>query len=404
MYSVKLHERTYLSEFISSIRNALIEEIKSLDGKRNIDFESEKERILEKYTLGPLKVADPIPSEPRREKKMMRNDWGQQYEADIQTMQIQLPFEGNGELFYCRPSTCSMVYPKIDSINLQSKEIIFTIELSELTEENYKKAVNGVVRDIKENLSNVNNDISSWDSGLINLIYYEFNKFEGFLLQKNSFFESIGLKVSSKADQYITPSPITRKSIPNPKLEETGSIKKIHPKLKEEVYQDIITTLNNVGRAIERKPSLYKGKGEEDLRDIFLLFLETRYEGTTASGETFNKKGKTDILLRYANDGSNLFIGECKIWKGTKVFHETIDQILGYLTWQDSKSSILLFVDNESLQNVKNTVQLDIKKHGCFKSMIQESADSFSYTMILPDDNSVNISLEVVFFHFPDRK
>jgi hypothetical protein len=238
----------------------------------------------------------------------------------------------------------------------------------------------------------------------VDSINYEFNKFEGFLSQKNSFYESIGLKVSSKADQYITPSPITRKSIPSPKFEETGSIKKIHPKLKEEVYQDIITTLNNVGRAIERKPSLYKGKGEEDLRDIFLLFLETRYEGTTASGETFNKKGKTDILLRYANDGSNLFIGECKIWKGTKVFHETIDQIFGYLTWQDSKSSILLFIDNENLDSVKNTVRLDIKKHDCFKSMIQESADSFSYTMILPEDNSVNISLEVIFFHFPDRK
>jgi hypothetical protein len=101
---------------------------------------------------------------------MMYNDWGQKYEADIQMMQIQLPFEGNGELFYCKPSTCSIIYPKIDSINIQSKRIIFTIELSELTEENYRKAVDGVVRDIKENLPNVNNDITSWDSGLKNLI------------------------------------------------------------------------------------------------------------------------------------------------------------------------------------------------------------------------------------------
>jgi hypothetical protein len=170
MYSLKLHERTYLSEFISSIGNGLIEEIRSLDGKKSIDLESEKERLLEKYTLGPLKVLDPIPSEPRREKKMMYNDWGQKYEADIQMMQIQLPFEGNGELFYCKPSTCSIIYPKIDSINIQSKRIIFTIELSELTEENYRKAVDGVVRDIKENLPNVNNDITSWDSGLKNLI------------------------------------------------------------------------------------------------------------------------------------------------------------------------------------------------------------------------------------------
>lgn len=400
----RLHNGTFLSEFISQLRRDLIEEIKSLDGKQSIDIEREKDRLLQKYTLGPLQVVDPIPSEPKREKKMIYNNWGQQYEADVHIMQIQLPFLGNGDLFYCKPSTCTLVYPKIDSINNRSKRILFTIELSELSEESYRKAVNAVVSDIKINVPNINNDISSWDSGLNNLIDSEFSKFEGFLSKKNSFYESIGLKVSSKADQYITPSPVTRKPVPIPKLVETGSIKKIHPKLKEDIYQDIITTLNNVGRAIERKPSLYKGKGEEDLRDMFLLFLETRYESTTATGETFNKKGKTDILLRYANDGSNLFIGECKIWKGTKVFLETIDQILGYLTWQDSKSAILLFIDNDNLDNVKNTVKSDIRKHSNFKTIIQESDDSFSYSMCLQEDNTVNFGLEVIFFHLPDRK
>ncbi|MFZ4455182.1 MAG: hypothetical protein ACOYOT_03080 [Bacteroidales bacterium] len=404
MYTDRLHNGTFLSEFLSELRRALIDEIKSLDGKKSIDIEYEKERLLLKYTQGPLKVAEPIPAEPRREKKMIYNNWGQQIEADVYLMKIQLPFEGNGDLFYCKPSICNLVYPKIDSISNQSKKILFTIELSELSEDTYRKAVGSVVSDLKINIPNVNNDISSWDSGLKNLIDSEFSKFEGFLSKKNSFYESIGLKVTSKADQFITPSPITRKPVPIPKLEETGSIKKIHPKLKEEVYKDIITTLNNVGRAIERKPSLYKGKGEEDLRDMFLLFLETRYEGTSATGETFNKNGKTDILLRYANDGSNLFIGECKIWKGTKIFHDTIDQILGYLTWQDSKSSILLFIDNDNLDNVKNTVKAEIQNHSSFKTVIQEGDESFSYTMTLKDDKTVNFSLEVIFFHLPERK
>jgi len=29
---------------------------------------------------------------------------------------------------------------------------------------------------------------------------------------------------------------------------------------------------------------------------------------TTASGESFNRGGKTDLLLNYANDSSNLFV------------------------------------------------------------------------------------------------
>ena len=48
---------------------------------------------------------------------------------------------------------------------------------------------------------------------------------------------------------------------------------------------------------MEKKPALYKGKDEEGLRDQFIFVLETRYLSTTATGETFNRSGKTDILL-----------------------------------------------------------------------------------------------------------
>lgn len=64
----------------------------------------------------------------------------------------------------------------------------------------------------------------------------------------------------------------------------------------------------------------------------------------SATGETFNKKGKTDILLRHA--GNNAFVGECKFWKGEKSFLSTIDQLLGYLTWRDSKTAVIMFVKN----------------------------------------------------------
>lgn len=404
MYNDRLYHGTYLSDFIKSVRANLIEEIKSLDGKRNLDLEQEKGKLLEKYTLGPLKLGEPIPSKPIRKKKMVYNDWGHQYESNIQEMKITVPFEGNGDLFYCAPSTCMIVHPKIDNIDNQRNLIQFTIELSELKEDIYRNAIGKTISDIESNIPNVNTDILPWDKGLENLINSELSRFEGFVSQKNSFFESIGLSVTPQADNYITPSPVTRKPIPKPKLKPSGGVKKIHPKLKDEVYQDIISTLNNVGRAIERKPSLYKGKGEEDIRDMFLLFLETRYEGTTATGETFNKKGKTDILLRYANDGSNLFIGECKVWKGSKVFLETIDQILGYLTWQDSKAAILLFIDNENLDNVKQTVKSDISQHKNYKTLIQESNESFSYTMSLPDDSTIEIGIEIIFFHLPERK
>jgi hypothetical protein len=109
--------------------------------------------------------------------------------------------------------------------------------------------------------------------------------------------------------------------------------------MSKEMYDDILKVVYEFGKGMEKKPSTYIGKDEESLRDQFLLLLETRYEGTTATGETFNRNGKTDIILKYAKDNSNLFIAECKIWKGAEEFQKAIFQLFdNYLTWRDSKS------------------------------------------------------------------
>ena len=67
-------------------------------------------------------------------------------------------------------------------------------------------------------------------------------------------------------------------------------------------YESIVTEINQLGRSMERKPSLYLGKDEEGIRDVFVTMLETKFDGVTATGETFNYSGKTDILLKNADD------------------------------------------------------------------------------------------------------
>ncbi|MBC7894618.1 MAG: hypothetical protein H7066_04345, partial [Cytophagaceae bacterium] len=71
------------------------------------------------------------------------------------------------------------------------------------------------------------------------------------------------------------------------------------------------------------------------IRDHFLVQLNGQYQGG-ATGETFNYEGKTDILIR---DGDrNVFIAECKIWKGETELLKAVDQILAYLHWRDTKA------------------------------------------------------------------
>jgi len=108
-----------------------------------------------------------------------------------------------------------------------------------------------------------------------------------------------------------------------------------------EEYENILSIMRNMVRVMEQSPKAFENMGEEDLRTQFLVQLNAQYEGR-ATGETFNFQGKTDILIR-ADEGGNVFIAECKFWSGEKQFLETIDQLLSYLTWRDTKTAILIF-------------------------------------------------------------
>ena len=91
-------------------------------------------------------------------------------------------------------------------------------------------------------------------------------------------------------------------------------------------YEDVLRALEQMIVCMERSPETFQSMGEEDLRNLLLMQLNVTYEGR-ATGETFNKNGKTDILIR--DQGKNVFIAECKIWRGQSQYKEAIDQLQG---------------------------------------------------------------------------
>jgi len=170
------------------------------------------------------------------------------------------------------------------------------------------------------------------------------------------------------------------------------------PALSNTAFEKIQKIIQDTFVAAEQHPRAYRGKGEEDLRDHVLTVLRTHYPNST--GETFNKKGKTDILIRH--NGSNIFVGECKFWKGLKAFHETIDQILGYLTWRDSKAAIVCFVDKKELMPVLDQISSGTPEHPCFIRLESTKAESWlRFEFRLKSDPTRNVHLAVLCFHFP---
>ncbi|WP_303760102.1 hypothetical protein, partial [Alcanivorax jadensis] len=124
---------------------------------------------------------------------------------------------------------------------------------------------------------------------------------------------------------------------------ERGQIQQSYPVPD---YQKILELIHSIGKMFERLPSTYAEKSEEELRDHILVSLQGLIVGGgSATGETFNRKGKTDILIR-KND-ENEFVGECKFWSGPAGLKQAIDQLLSYLSWRDKKAALIVFVKNK---------------------------------------------------------
>ena len=119
---------------------------------------------------------------------------------------------------------------------------------------------------------------------------------------------------------------------------------------------------------MEQYPETVRNQNEECIRALFLAQLNATFTSLATTGESFNHNGKTDIMIKH--NGSIIFIAECKIWKGEKAFLEAINQLLSYLTWRDSKTSLLVFVKQTNISTIINTLHLGISTRLTFFMLI----------------------------------
>lgn len=131
--------------------------------------------------------------------------------------------------------------------------------------------------------------------------------------------------------------------------------------MADKEYQDVLSALHTIGRNLERFPNTHKGKDEESIRDLFLVQLATSFTAYTSTGEAFNHKGKTDLMVKNGDD--ILFIAECKFWRGAKVLIDAISQLLGYLTWRDTKTALLIFNRDVEMTTALQSIEGTISKH-----------------------------------------
>jgi hypothetical protein len=315
-----------------------------------------------------------------------------------QVITVHVPFCGDPALFRCfgnSRTVCSR------AIWVDRDEVCFDVIALTQPAADIKAEVGRMLSCLTDNARCLNQEIAAFNRSLPTLAQSLVDRRRSELQQRMTVLEDLGLplKASDKTPRTLS-VPVERKVVQAAHPVTGTSRYKQEWMLDTATYEDILRVLQNHGRAWERLPRSYQGKGEETLRDELLVQLEGQFRKVSATGETFNKAGKTDILMRH--DKLNIFVAECKFWRGRQQHLATIDQLLGYLTWRDSKTAIVYFVDNREITGALRAIQAHTPEHECFVRAQPSGEESrLNYTFHLPGDGERHLALTVLCFHLP---
>ena len=408
---MKLYTGNYFDSFSEEYRNKISGEINSQTDAYilNVNIDDYTAHLVQKYTLDIPEfhfdkvyvdtVERDIPGSRFPKYEFMISDTSKMFRKEV--IIYHIPYTGDINLLLLRPNPMTLMSYEA---NFDTRQRCILIEIINFYNdpERIKNQYNQEVNYLISNYSNIRTNCETFNNGLEATIKHSIDFRKQQILRKNNLLSSLGVPIKKKdriAETF---------SVPNPKLKEKIIVKPIvyekdfkpEPALDDNNYQKILKIINDVGKNFERLPSTYKGKSEEDIRDHILLILDPNFELGSAGGETFNKIGKTDISLRY--DSSVVFVAECKYWKGEKVFLKTIDQLLGYLTWRNSKVAVINFVQNAEFTDVLEKVKLSITTHPNFLKELRQSDETwFNYKFHLTGDRNRELDLAVISFHLP---
>ncbi|WP_442588992.1 hypothetical protein ACSBL2_23495 [Pedobacter sp. AW31-3R] len=401
-----------LEEYFEGIRRSIIEEINNqpdtyLLGVNTDDYIAhlyQKFRLsvpeikFEEVFVDAVERDIPASRFPRFEFGMEDSDT-KSYRKEV--MIYHLPYSGNIGLLAYRPNPWTMMTVDVAE---EPRQRCFLIEVVNFYNdpEKIKRQYEEKLRNIQSNYGGIVRDCNKFNENLSSYFKYTIDARKTQIEKKNNLVSALGVPLRKKENISHT------FSVPSPSLRDKIIVKPVvldkkftpEPMLDEENYIKILKLINDIGKNFERMPSSYKGKSEEDIRDHILFVLDPNFEYGSAGGETFNKKGRTDISLRY--DSSVVFVAECKYWKGESGFLKTIDQLLGYLTWRNSKVAIINFVQNNEFTDVLHKIETSSKKHENYlKDLGKKDETWFNYKFHLNDDRNRELDLAIISFHLP---
>ncbi|MFQ8921366.1 MAG: hypothetical protein ACLR60_05690 [Clostridium paraputrificum] len=377
---MKLFSKISIFDFIPLQNQAVKNEIERLT---NEEICSSALEDLEEYFYNRFKI-DLIEIErdinyvlyDAQETKMKQyNNWyrsggydePQYYIVDGYKIVYKIPFEGDSDLLYVQPSSLTLTSYEVDNViaptDDKEGQIVFAQTYERRVIDSQENMIEFITKEFNSKLSayfnaidNVNYDIENkYNSSLKGEVrrYLErrLKKAEDYLALREKLNIPLELNKNAPNTKPIRLKKVKKnKSMSLPKLKTAP----VEYSISDDDYNNIKSIINLSCMSMEKTARTFCKLQEEELRDVILASLNTHYLGT-ATGETFNKRGKTDIHIPFENKSA--YIGECKIWTGRGAFSKAITQLFSYMRWRDTKTSLIFFNKrNKDFPNILKTI------------------------------------------------
>ena len=305
------------------------------------------EHVYSKMAIAPLVIhRDQMsltePQEARTER--IGPYFGRRYEAHVIRTSLSIPYTGESDLWKMEPSTSTFNPPRGDYSpqrgNDQAGTLRFKMEFTqgEYTSDAINQEVERNLKSIEDYLGRIKHDIESHNPQLQNEIRRQVAQRRERLGIIQNVSKTLNIPIQTREGAPgLSQLPLQRKIV-QPLPSQTNRSPEYT--ISNEDYENILKVIRHEGCSYERTPEPFAKHDEEELRDILMSHLNGHYYGL-ANGEAFRKKGKTDICIEFENRAA--FVAECKLWKGDQKISEAVDQLLGYLTWRDCKTALVVF-------------------------------------------------------------
>ena len=316
------------------------------------------------------------------------------------TLRIAIPYTGDANLWRIRASTFSMSgYPELE---IHNNVVVFSHSFPDdsADPQQIRAEIERGIRSLSKAVAYLANDVAAHNDNASNAVKAALDSKLSKARAVVGVVASLGIPVKKKSapETFIAPVKRRRRPVVTRPVVPTSKFAP-EPVLDQDEFEHILRVLASMTLVIERSPASFSTLNEEAIRTHFLIQLNGHYEGS-ATGETFNAEGKTDILIRV--EDRTIFIAECKFWRGQESFSKAVDQLLSYLSWRDSKCALLIFNRTKGSSSVRQKMHEHMESRTEYRKTSIHGGDSDGrYVFVKASDPGREIQIQTMLFDIP---